>query len=61
MNVTIEFLFVAVGLFCLVWAITGRGNGWARAGAGIFGALALIIGLILRSEAHEDRDGHRDW
>jgi len=31
MNFTIEFLFVAAGLFCLVWAIVGRGNGVARA------------------------------
>jgi hypothetical protein len=60
MNVTLEFLFVAAGWFCLVWAITGRGNGVARIGAGLFGVLALIIGLILRSEAHEDRDGHRE-
>jgi hypothetical protein len=61
MNVTLEFLFAAAGLFVLVWAIVGHGSVPARLGAIAFGILALIIALILRSEAHEDRDWHRDW
>jgi hypothetical protein len=62
MTATIEFLFVAAGLFCLVWAIVGHGNVAARIGAGIFGILALIVVMILRGDARDDHDWyHRDY
>ena len=46
MNIVID-LFVAAGLFALLWAIIGHGSAGARAGAGAFGVLALTVAAIL--------------
>jgi hypothetical protein len=58
---TIEFLFVAAGLFCLVWAITtSHGSRAAKVGAGGFGLFALLVGLFLGAGERRD-DWRRDW
>ena len=46
MNIVID-LFVAAGLFALLWAIIGGGSAPARAGAATFGVLALTVAAIL--------------
>jgi hypothetical protein len=58
MNVIVD-LFVFFGLFALLWAIIGHGSAGARAGAGLFGVLALTIAAILG--AGQDDRYHRDY
>jgi hypothetical protein len=61
MTVTLEMLFAAAGVFALLWAITGDGRLVARFFAVVFGVVAVIIALILRSDAHDGYGRHRDW
>ena len=58
MNVVID-LFVLFGLLALLWAIIGHGSAGARAGAGLFGVLALTVAAILGAGREDDR--RRDW
>ena len=58
MNIIID-LFVAFGLFALLWAIIGGGSAPARAGASAFGVLALTVAAILGAGSEDDR--RRDW
>jgi hypothetical protein len=58
MNIIID-LFVAFGLFAILWAIIGGGSAGARAGASAFGVLALTIAAILG--AGREDDYRRRW
>ena len=60
MSTAIELAFVIAGLFALCWAIMSpSASPAARAGAGVFGVLALLIGAMLHSEDREDRYDRR--
>jgi hypothetical protein len=61
MSVTLEFLFAAAGLLAIMWAITGDGRLVSRMFAVVFGILAVIIALVLRSDAHDGYGRRRDW
>ena len=58
MNIVID-LFVAAGLFALLWAIIGGGSAPARAGAATFGVLLTIAAIL--GAGREDDYRRRDW